>query len=190
LCPKCGAVERHRLITLFLNQNPDLYQNKTILHFAPESIIRAKLEQSSKKYVGCDIVPRNDIIRIDIEKIDLVNDSFDLIVCSHVLEHVDDFKALREMNRILREGGVALLMFPIIEGWSVTYENPNIKSEADRILHFGQEDHVRFFGSDVRQRIRDAGFELHEFTATEPDVSSYGLLRGEKIFIAQKIGGI
>jgi SAM-dependent methyltransferase len=186
LCPHCEAVERHRLLTLFLDRNPDKFRGKDILHFAPEKIIRRKLEPAARKYVGCDIAPYEGVIAINIEKIELEDNSFDLVVCNHVLEHVDDGKALQEIHRVLRKGGTALLMFPIIEGWSSTYENSAVNSKQDRILHFGQEDHVRFFGADVRERIKDAGFRLEEFTAVEPDVLKFGLLRGEKIFIATK----
>jgi SAM-dependent methyltransferase len=114
------------------------------------------------------------------------NNAFDLIICSHVLEHVDDRKALREMLRVLRPGGIALLMTPVVEGWSETYENPNVDFPKDRVLHFGQDDHVRYFGADIRDRIKSAGFELEEFTAVEPDVSRYSLIRGENLFIARK----
>jgi hypothetical protein len=75
-------------------------------------------------------------------------------------------------------------MVPIIEGWSQTYEDPTITSPLDRDRCFGQWDHVRYYGADLRERIRDAGFALDEFTAIEPLVADFGLSRGEKVFIA------
>ena len=108
------------------------------------------------------------------------------MVCSHVLEHVNDRKALRELKRILRPSGTAILMVPIVEGWDTTYEDPSVSSPEGRDLHFGQSDHIRFYGRDFRDRVRDAGFELTEFTAEEPDVSRYGLLRGDKVFFARR----
>ena len=75
---------------------------------------------------------------------------------------------------------------PICEGWAETYENPEVSTREDRIVHFGQGDHVRLYGRDLRTRIRAAGFELTEFTAVEPDVLTYGLMRGETLFIAEK----
>ena len=105
---------------------------------------------------------------------------------SHVLEHVDDKRALAELFRITSPGGNVILMFPIIEGWDQTYENPSVQSAAERIIHFGQDDHLRYFGRDVRTKIREAGFSLEEFTAEGPSVIRHGLLRGEKIFIDRK----
>ena len=121
-----------------------------------------------------------------IEAIDLPDASFDRILCNHVVEHVDDAKAFAELFRILHPGGVALFTTPIVEGWAQTYENPAIDGERLRELHFGQNDHVRFYGRDLRERIKAAGFRLEEFTAVEPDVHRHGLMRGETVFMATK----
>ena len=123
---------------------------------------------------------------VDIERIALPDASADLIVCSHVLEHVDDNRALAELFRVLRPGGTLVLLTPVVEGWQQTYENPAILDPQQRQLHFGQEDHVRYFGADLRMRIRRAGFELDEFSAIEPNVSRYSLIRGEKVFVARR----
>lgn len=77
-------------------------------------------------------------------------------------------------------------MIPMIEGWSTTYENPNIIPERERHIHFGQFDHVRYYGADVRQRASAAGFDLSEYTGSPHDCIKYGLIRGEKVFIATK----
>jgi SAM-dependent methyltransferase len=114
----------------------------------------------------------------------LPDESYDVVICSHVLEHVDDRRALAEIRRVLTIRGLAVLMVPIVEGWDRTYENDAIRSPSERMLHFGQEDHVRFYGSDLRDRIRESGFDLQEFTAIEPDVHLHGLQRGEKLFLA------
>ena len=105
---------------------------------------------------------------------------------SHVLEHVNDERALNEISRILTPDGAVLIMVPIIEGWDQSYEDSSITDVNDRIRHFGQWDHVRIYGRDLRERIVRAGFRLVEFTAVEPDVQHYGLLRGEKLFVAYK----
>jgi hypothetical protein len=89
---------------------------------------------------------------------------------------------------VLKPGGVALIMLPVIEGWARTYENPQVISPEDRKRHYGQADHVRYYGADVRGRITAAGFALEEFTAEGPDVLTYALQRGEKVFIARKPG--
>ena len=108
------------------------------------------------------------------------------MICSHVLEHVDDRKAIPELFRITKPGGTVLAMFPICEGWETSYENRDVNSEDDRLLYFGQRDHVRYYGRDARSRLASAGFQVTEWTALEPYVSRHGLLRGEKIFLCQK----
>jgi SAM-dependent methyltransferase len=126
-------------------------------------------------------------LKLDLEAIDLPDASVDLIIANHVLEHVDDAKASRELSRILRPNGVLLCMVPIVEGWATTYENPDITTDEGRMLHFGQEDHVRFYGRDFRDRIAKGGFSLRdEITAEGEEVIRYGLVRGEKVFVFEK----
>jgi predicted SAM-dependent methyltransferase len=84
------------------------------------------------------------------------------VICNHVLEHVDDRKALTEIMRILAPGGMLVASVPIIEGWDTTYEDVAIKDPEDRALHFGQSDHVRWYGRDFRDRLKAAGFEISE----------------------------
>jgi predicted SAM-dependent methyltransferase len=158
-----------------------------VLHFAPELSIRRYLQtQGLRSYKTADLFAPNVDLRLNIEKIDQPTSSYDAVLCSHVLEHVDDRKALFEIHRILRVGGLLIAMFPIVEGWDETYENEAVSEPSDRLLHFGQHDHVRFFGRDVREKFKTAGFELTEITAQEPDVSHFGLSRGEKIFLGRR----
>jgi len=185
-CRRCGSLERHRLEAMWFRLNPSAIEHKNVLHFAPESVISEMLRPKSRGYIGADLDGQRADTALNMESIALDDGSMDLIVCNHVLEHVDDAKALREFYRVLTPGGIVLLTFPIIEGWSKTYENPIVRKAKDRTLHFGQYDHVRYYGHDVRDRIRSAGFELTEFTAEEPDVTRLALSRGEKIFIATK----
>ena len=186
-CPKCGALERQRLLALLIERRGVFGPKHAVLHFAPEACLSRKIKAAVGRYETADITAsRRPTHRIDIENTGLADASYDRIVCNHVLEHVDDRKALAEMYRMLKPGGLALLTTPVVEGWSKTYENPAVASEADRVLHFGQRDHVRMFGRDIRDRIRAAGFELEDFVAVEPDVLTYGLWRGETIFMAWK----
>ncbi len=137
-------------------------------------------------YCSADItLGRADLV-LNIESIVEPDASYDCVVCSHVLEHVDDAKALREIHRVLRPGGVALIMLPVIEGWAKTYETPSAVTAEQRKRHYGQADHLRYYGADVRERIRSAGFVLEEFTAEGEDVLTYSLARGEKVFIARR----
>jgi Methyltransferase domain len=181
-CPKCGSLERHRLFKFWFDSHENQITDRRLLHFAPEATISALLRPLAAEYVTADISPGADL-RIDIEDMALPNDRFDVIVCSHVLEHVNDRAALAEMKRVLAPNGLALLMIPIIEGWPTTYEDPSVSDRRGRAVHYGQEDHVRYFGADFRDRVRRAGFALAEVTATGPLSVKYGLYRGEKLFL-------
>jgi SAM-dependent methyltransferase len=185
-CRRCGSLERHRLEALWFRLNEGAIAGKRVLHFAPESVISELLRPKARSYIGADLDGRRAESALNMEDIALADGAVDLIVCNHVLEHVNDAKALKEFYRVLSPGGILVLMFPIVEGWSKTYENPQVESARDRVLHFGQWDHVRYYGYDVRDRIRSVGFELTEFTAQEPDVTRLSLARGEKVFVATK----
>jgi SAM-dependent methyltransferase len=186
-CPGCGSLERHRLLKLWFDANLDRLRGGRALHFAPEPSIVKMFKPAAGAYVTADIVEGRADKTLNIENMSgEAAGSYDWILCSHVLEHVDDSKALAEMHRILKPGGLLIVMIPIVEGWPDSYENPEVTSRADRERFFGQNDHVRYYGEDVRRRITAAGFALDEFTATEPMVSRYGLVRGEKVFLATK----
>jgi SAM-dependent methyltransferase len=184
-CPGCGSLERHRLFKLWFNRNSDFLKDKRILHFAPEKALGPILRECASAYTTADLGDGADL-RLNIESMDVPDASFDIVVCSHVLEHVNDSKALSELHRVLVDDGIALLMMPICEGLPNTYEVPSILDEKERELHFGQYDHVRWFGSDIRARIVKAGFSLEEFTSTGELAVAYGLQLGEKLFVARK----
>ena len=186
MCPSCGSVERHRLLKLWLDAHGNLITDKSVLHFAPERSISKIIRPLAAKYLTADISNEAADILLDLHSLSLPDRSYEVVICSHVLEHVDDKRALSELFRVIRPGGFAILMFPVIEGWDRTYENPEVSTSEERLLHFGRADHVRYFGRDVRDRIRSAGFEIDEYTAEEPLVHQYGLMRGEKIFIATR----
>ena len=164
----------------------NFYQNKDVLHFAPETVLKKLVESKAANYVTADVVKGRADRILNIENIDDADNKWDVIICSHVLEHVNDIKALSEMYRVLSDNGILIVMVPIIEGWEHTYENKNICTSSDREKHFGQNDHVRYYGSDIRERIISHGFTIEEDTAFGEDVVIYGLLRGEKVFICKK----
>jgi predicted SAM-dependent methyltransferase len=104
-----------------------------------------------------------------------------VVVANHVLEHVDDKKASAELSRVLKRDGFLVCQVPIVEGWETTYEYKSITSDEAWSLHFGQADHVRFYGADFRRRMSEGGFKLiKEITAEGVDVVKHGLVRGEK----------
>jgi SAM-dependent methyltransferase len=187
-CPKCGSAERIRLLALWLQRHGQTLQEAEALHFAPEPGLAKMLKARIGRYRSADITPGRADMVLDIEAIEMPETSLDCVVCSHVLEHVDDRKALAEIYRVLKPGGVALIMLPVIEGWAKTYENISVTSAEERKRHYGQSDHLRYYGADVRDRIRSAGFALEEFTAEGEDVLTYALQRGEKVFIARRSG--
>jgi len=190
LCPKCGSLERQRLLMLNMQRGaiPKLSdQNATVLHFAPEKIFEAIFRQFYKNYKTADLFQKADL-SLNIEEIDIESESYDVVIANHVLEHVDDFKASVELSRILKNNGVLVCTVPIVEGFDKTYENNEVNGERDRLLHYGQSDHLRLYGKDFRDRIASGGFVLeHEFTAQGEDVIHYALLAGEKVFVFRKI---
>jgi SAM-dependent methyltransferase len=183
-CPQCGSLERHRLFKLFLDANPAAIGSR-VVHFAPEPAMAMLLRATGCDYRSADLFQPADL-KLNLEKIDLPDSSVDTFVLLHVLEHVDDRAALPELHRCLTPGGRALIMIPIVEGWPITYENPAVSSARERELHFGQFDHVRDYGRDVRDRIANAGFMVEEFTCNGEETAHFGLFLGEKVFSAIK----
>ena len=129
-----------------------------------------------------------------MDKIDLTattyhDSSFDFILCSHVLEHIpNDQQAMAEMYRILKPGGTTIIQVPLQD--TPTYENPDIITAKERLIHFGQSDHVRIYGLDIKERLETAGFQIHVekcsdiFSAREIDY--YGLDKTEILFVGYK----
>lgn len=187
VCPRCASLERHRLFRLALDRRNLLSRSERVLHFAPEPCLRRIIQEASAYYRSADFAPAPDSLLLNIEKIDLPDHSVDVVIANHVLEHVDDLAALRELRRILSDRGRMIVSIPIIEGWATTYENPSIKSKVEREIHFGQADHLRFYGRDFRDRVLSAGFSLEEFVADGPDAARYALTRGDAIFICTKV---
>jgi SAM-dependent methyltransferase len=186
-CPRCSSLERHRLFALGIERGAIKPDGKDILHFAAEQpVLRMIKSHTPKTYRTSSYPDTNGDLMLDLHDIELPDASVDIAICSHILEHVDDSRAMPELFRILRPGGMLIAMVPIIEGWAKSYENETITSEHDRDLHFGQFDHIRYYGSDFRTRLKSAGFVVDEFTAEGADVVQYRLMRGEKIFLCRK----
>ena len=192
-CSVCGSLERHRLIYLYLRHRTDLFdgRHKKMLHVAPEDQL-SKLFASAPgiDYLSADLSASGAMIRMDIMDIQYPDETFDVIYCSHVLEHVsDDRKAMRELHRVLRTGGWAILQVPIATA-EVTFEDPKITSPKERERAFGQFDHVRLYGADYNDRLEDAGFsvEVDGFVRDLDDrtVTRFGLMRSEDVYRCKK----
>jgi SAM-dependent methyltransferase len=168
-CPCCGSSSRHRLIALAATEIGLLANAKQgrVLHFAAEQCLRPLIMRAGpSKYLRADIEPTRGEIVLNIEALDLPHESYDLIICSHVLEHIDDGNALRELFRVLRPSGKLIAMVPTIEGWNATCENDGIRTWKARKAHFGGGTHIRIYGRDFRDRLKSVGFEVSEFCAT------------------------
>lgn len=161
-CVFCGAKERHRLVWLYFSRMTDLFAPppKKMLHIAPEACFEARLKHRvGVGYLTADLFNPHVMVKMDITDIQYPDETFDVIYCSHVLEHVpDDRKALREFFRVLKSDGWAILLVPVTA--EKTFEDPSITDPVERLNAFGQEDHVRRYGPDYLDRLRDAGFRV------------------------------
>lgn len=165
----------------------------SVLHFAPETIFY-KLFSSFKDidYWPVDLNPKMRGVRkaVDITNIPFDDDSFDLIMCTHVLEHIpDDRKAMSELYRVLKpKTGIAFLNVPLYD-IPATFENPEYNTPELRLKYFGQRDHVRKYGHDYPERLKAVGFAIQIFAAKdigEKLVKRYGLRQKGKTFLCRK----
>jgi SAM-dependent methyltransferase len=160
-CPRCSALERHRLIWLFLRDRTNLFDGarKRVLHVAPERCFEPRLRaRLGEGYVTGDL-RRAAMVRLDVTDLQYPDESFDVVLCSHVLEHVpEDRRAMRELYRVTKRGGWVLILVPI-HGDS-TVEDATIVDRAERLKVYGHDDHVRSPGLDYADRLRDAGFDV------------------------------
>ncbi len=161
-CPRCDSLERHRMLWLFLERSGLLASPKRILHMAPEACLMEKLGRIARdSYVTVDIASPLAKVHADICALPFGTASFDAILCNHVLEHIpDDGRAMRELHRVLRPGGWAILQVPLESDREKTYEDPSIVDPAERSRLFGQSDHLRVYGRDYEARLRAAGFSV------------------------------
>jgi hypothetical protein len=191
-CPLCGSLERHRLICLYVTRKTDLFdrRRKKMLHVAPEPPLSHLFRKArSVDYISADLFAPHAMVKMDITDIRYPDNTFDVIYCSHVLEHVaEDRRAMREFCRVLKPGGWAILQVPI-QG-NITLEDSTVIEPQERQRLFGQYDHVRQYGLDYKERLVDAGFsvkvdgfvrELDEYM-----IRRLGLMRKEDVYFCRK----
>jgi len=185
-CSYCLSESKQRLISQYLRKYN--FTDKTILHFAPEDCMIKFINKNKiyNKYILADINPTKEINKVDITDTEFQNNTFDLIICSHVLEHVDEKKAIRELKRIIKINGFILLLFPIIDSWEKTYRNDNIKNDYDRERHFLQHDHLQLFGREIERELSDDNFSLKKITPFGQECVKYGITQGESLFVLEK----
>jgi hypothetical protein len=162
-CPHCGSLERHRLQWHYLKNCTNLFTGRLkVLHFAPEAGLQRKLKSlPTLTHVSADLSSRLADEKFNICDIPHPADSFDVVLCSHVLEHVpDDRKAMSELYRVMKPGGWGLIEAPISRKRKETFEDWSVTEDKDRERVFGQRDHVRIYGRDYYDRLRAAGFSV------------------------------
>ena len=171
LCPNCLSLERHRLLWLWLVRESDIGRGAMalpkMLHIAPEVALMRKFKKmyasTPDRYVTADLESPLADMHFDVQQIPLEAESFDAIICNHIMEHVeDDGKALRELYRIMRRGGWGVILSPVELEREKTFEDDTITDPVERTRIFGQYDHRRIYGRDYAARLREAGFEVYD----------------------------
>lgn len=194
-CPRCNSHDRERHLFLYMRASRlcEEFREKAILHFAPEKNLPTLLSSCHpSRYVRADLYPSNtDIQRVDMTSMAFDRGSFDVVIANHVLEHVPDAdRALREIFRVLRPGGIAILQTPYSDKLLRTWEDAGIDTDEARLQAYGQEDHMRLFGKDIFDRIASAGFNNHlsQHADLLPDVDTKksGVNPQEPFFLFRK----
>lgn len=198
LCPKCLSLERHRLLWHYLMNNDSERERiknlPTILHIAPEVCLMREFKRiylsAPQNYITADLESPLADMHFDVQQIPMADSSVDIIICNHLLEHVEsDYKALTEMYRIMRPGGLGIMLAPIDYTLETTFEDDTITDPKQRAEVFGQYDHRRIYGKDYLERLRAAGFEAFEidyaaeFSDSDRTKFSFG---SDKLYIVRK----
>lgn len=188
LSPSMLSLERHRLLWLYLKNETDFFitsKVQKVLHFAPEqAFYKIFKNQKNLQYTTTDLLSPLADVKADICDLPFADNSFDIIFCNHVLEHIpDDIKAISEIFRVLNTGGMAILQVPLENNRQFSFTDDSIVDQKQRSKIFGQYDHVRIYGMDYFNKLRSAGFEVSEIVYSESMsdelVKKYCLAKGE-----------
>lgn len=193
LSPSTFSLERHRLLWLYLQNETDFFnKDHKVLHFAPEQAFYSRFrKQKNLEYITTDLNSPLADVKADICRLPFEENSFDIILCNHVLEHIpDDQKAMQELFRVLRRGGWAILQIPQDLNRGITFQDDSITDKKRRRELFGQYDHVRIYGRDYFDKLRRIGFRVEEVDYTKilgaDAVKKYALAEGEIIPVCYK----
>ena len=190
LSPSTLSLERHRLMWLYLQNETDFFKadvsvNKKVLHMAPEQCFLDRFKKLNHiDLITADLYSPIVDVKADICDLPFEENSFDIIFCNHVLEHInDDKKAIQELYRVLKPGGFGIFQIPMDYSREKTYEDLTITAPEERAKHFGQYDHVRIYGLDYFDRLRAVGFKVNEVNYSEklpqPEVDKFCLMKDE-----------
>jgi predicted SAM-dependent methyltransferase len=193
LSPSTLSLERHRLLWLYLTQETPLFKESlSLLHVAPEQCFYKRFRESSNlTYTTIDLHSPLADVKADICALPFENNSFDVVLCNHVLEHIkDDIQAMLELYRVMKPGGWGILQIPLENHRQSTYEDDSITDPKERAAIFGQYDHVRVYGMDYFDRLNEVGFEVQAIDYGKrigPDlVEQYRLAPGELLPVVRK----
>jgi len=193
MCPCCNSTDRERNIYLYLKNKTNIFnEDITLLHVAPESNLKKVfINCSTIHYLTVDLKSTSVMAKMDLTNIACIDNSFDVIICNHVFEHIpNDRKAISELYKVLKRGGWAILQVPISQSLTATYEDPSITGQEEREKIFGQKDHVRIYAKDYIKKLQNAGFsvEIYNYAIEHGENASkkYGLLKEEDIYICSK----
>tara|TARA_Y100001970_G_C14110263_1_gene790467 strand:+ start:45 stop:839 length:795 start_codon:yes stop_codon:yes gene_type:complete len=194
ICPNCFSKDRERLSYLFLESlisKKSINFSSKILHFSPEnSLERNFFRKKFSNYFTADIIKNKSDFVIDLQNFNFKEKNFDLVICNHVLEHIeDDILALKNIFSILKPGGIAILQAPVSTIIDIDFKKEGVTSNADRLKFYGQTDHVRIYSEkNFLQKIKNIGFEfnINEMINEKNNLPSYGLNKMEKVIFATK----
>jgi len=193
LAPHSLSLERHRLIWLYLKEKTDFFTNqKRVLHIAPEyCFIKPFKGLKNLDYITADLISPWADVRFDVQAIPFPDSNFDVVICNHVLEHVDDDrKAMSELLRVLKPDGFGIFQVPLDYSIDVTLEDKSINTPELREKHYKQRDHLRLYGKDYAKRLREVGFDVTEdnYVQSLPSdlVERYALPKDEILYICRK----
>jgi ubiquinone/menaquinone biosynthesis C-methylase UbiE len=193
LSPGTLSLERHRQMWLYLQNETDFFtKNYKVLHIAPEQeFLRKFKKMKNLDYTSADLFSPIVDVKADILDLPFEDESFDVIFCNHVLEHIeDDRKAMSELYRVMKKGGWGILQVPMKNSLEKTYEDFTITDPKERQKHFGQYDHVRWYGMDYFDRLKSVGFDaeanFYSQKFSDADIKKFGLNRNEILPIVRK----